>query len=203
MFVFGRVKIINIKPIHPGIYMDLPSWKGGRSLENMHGIVNNQLSPPIHDMDVRKWNLELNKVWIEIGTSLTHLYVPKNLHITVFLVGHFVPWNPANQHLLVGAWPANDLYQRTPLLQDFASWRKEQIEEQLPDPEDQGVGLSMYLVSCPKKLEMTKWWIGTLRARTAVGWQPTGVEEREGTVTLRATLTTYKGWGGRDLHFES
>ena len=66
MFVFGRVKTINIKPIHPGIYMDLPSWTGGRSLENMHGIVNNQLSPPIHDMDMRKWNLELNKVWIDI-----------------------------------------------------------------------------------------------------------------------------------------
>lgn len=31
--------------------------------------------------------------------------------------------------------------------EDFSTWRKEQIAEQLPDPEEEGVGLSMYLAT--------------------------------------------------------
>ena len=52
--------------------------------------------------------------------------------------------------------------------EDFAEWRKEQIEEQIPDPEEEGVGLSMYLVPCPTKSAAPKipeaWGAGRLGA---------------------------------------
>lgn len=53
-------------------------------------------------MEVRKWNSEIFGAeqselrLVHVPTSLTHFYVPKNLHITFLLVTRFVPRNHAN-----------------------------------------------------------------------------------------------------------
>ena len=63
-------------------------------------------------------------------------------------------------------------------LQDFASWRKQQIEEQLPDPEEEGVGLSMYLASWPllSPLHFFLLTLGGLDQSSKVGRQPGGIQ---------------------------
>jgi len=93
------------------------------------------------------WKLRA-KMDISPGESLNFCYCEDPNHLLMTTSGFVVKENPYDRIMVRPRELREALFSvcNEKSSEDFASWRKEQIEEQLPDPEDKGVGLSMYLV---------------------------------------------------------
>ncbi|CAK9007257.1 unnamed protein product [Durusdinium trenchii] len=93
------------------------------------------------------WKLRA-KMDIAPGETLNFAYCEDPNHLLMTTSGFVVEENPYDR---IMARP-KDLREALASVcnaqsnEDFAQWRKQQFKEQLPDPEEEGVGLSMYLV---------------------------------------------------------
>lgn len=119
-------------------------------------------SPTPESPDV--WKLRA-KMDMAAGDSLNFCYCEDPNHLLMTTSGFVVKENPYDRIMV----RPSDL--RKALLsvcnekssEDFASWREQQIEEQLPDPEEEGVGLSMYLVGRqPGGIQWNDLWLNMI-----------------------------------------
>eukprot|EP00438_Fugacium_kawagutii_P020049 Skav201029 [mRNA] locus=scaffold3386:99785:108471:+ [translate_table: standard] len=85
------------------------------------GLPDTQLKESLHLVWGRRFSCDVATGMIPLGD---------------LLLGH-------GEELVGGTW--FDMV--SSVCEDFSTWRKEQIAEQLPDPEEEGVGLSMYLAT--------------------------------------------------------
>ncbi|CAE7892503.1 Setd3 [Symbiodinium sp. KB8] len=111
--------------------------------------------------DTPCWRLK-SKMDLSPGDSLNHLYCEDPNHLLLQQSGFIMNENPHNRIMARPVDLRNALYSvcNSSSPEDFASFRKDEIEKELPDPDEEGVGLSMFLVGRrPGGLQWNPLWL--------------------------------------------
>ncbi|CAE8628377.1 unnamed protein product [Polarella glacialis] len=125
--------------------------KDGRFMLPVGDLMNHSFEPSCAweepTADRASWRL-VSLRQLAAGDPLTFCYCKDPNHLLLLNSGFIVPGNPNNRVMIRPA----DLRRcmsaaaSSPCPEDFASWRAQQFEEQLPDPGGEGPGMSMFLV---------------------------------------------------------
>ncbi|CAE7610498.1 setd3 [Symbiodinium sp. CCMP2456] len=111
--------------------------------------------------DTPCWRLK-SKMDLSPGDSLNHLYCEDPNHLLLQQSGFIMNENPHNRIMARPVDLRNALFSvcNSSSPEDFASFRKDEVEKQLPDPDEEGVGLSMFLVGRrPGGLQWNPLWL--------------------------------------------
>jgi len=107
------------------------------------------------------WRLK-SKMDLSPGDSLNHLYCEDPNHLLLQQSGFIMKENPHNRIMARPVDMRNALFSvcNSGSPEDFARFRKDEVEKQLPDPDEEGVGLSMFLVGRrPGGLQWNPLWL--------------------------------------------